>query len=121
MRYLEKTKTSGIGGYFELELPQASHSLFSKFLRFQSARAAFFALLQAERPNRVWIPNYICNAMIDPLQKLNITHSFYNINNKTTLPKYKSPVIALKIVLRIQSYHVIGFQDCKQLIFEWYI
>lgn len=82
MRYLEKVKTSGIGGYFELELPQASHSLFSKFLKFQSARAAFFALLQAEKPNRVWVPNYICNAMIDPLQKLNIDHKFYSINNQ---------------------------------------
>ena len=57
-----------IGGYFELELPQAEASLHGDALRFQSSRAAFLALLRAGRPTAVWMPWYICDAMIEPLR-----------------------------------------------------
>lgn len=57
-----------IGGYFELELPRGEVLLHDNALRFQSSRAAFLALLRAERPAAVWMPWYICDAMIEPLR-----------------------------------------------------
>ncbi|MFM0549815.1 hypothetical protein P0D69_02430 [Paraburkholderia sediminicola] len=57
-----------IGGYFELELPPAGAALHDDALRFQSSRAAFLALLRAMRPTAVWMPWYICDAMIEPLR-----------------------------------------------------
>jgi hypothetical protein len=57
-----------IGGYFELELPHAAATLHDGALRFQSSRAAFLALLRAARPTAVWMPWYICDAMIEPLR-----------------------------------------------------
>ncbi|MCC8402166.1 hypothetical protein LJ655_09720 [Paraburkholderia sp. MMS20-SJTN17] len=57
-----------VGGYFELELPQYAATLHDGALRFQSSRAAFLALLRAARPAAVWMPWYICDAMIEPLR-----------------------------------------------------
>lgn len=57
-----------IGGYFELELPPAGAALHDGALRFQSSRAAFLALLRAMRPTAVWMPWYICDAMLEPLR-----------------------------------------------------
>ncbi len=56
-----------IGGYFELELPPAGSPLHDGALRFQSSRAAFLALLRSLRPAAVWMPWYICDAMVEPL------------------------------------------------------
>lgn len=66
-----------IGGYFELELPAARPSLYPDAFRFQSARAAFCALLRAGRPRRVWVPRYICDAMLAPLKALGLAFEFY--------------------------------------------
>jgi hypothetical protein len=57
-----------IGGYFELELPPAEAMLHDDALRFQSSRAAFLALLRTLRPAAVWMPWYICDAMLEPLR-----------------------------------------------------
>lgn len=75
-----------IGGYFELELP-ARHGLpHSLATRFQSARAAFSALLQAYRPERVWLPKYICNAMADPLRSAAVECVWYDVDDRLCWP-----------------------------------
>ncbi|WP_341313906.1 hypothetical protein WN982_00415 [Paraburkholderia sp. IMGN_8] len=61
-------ESRAIGGYFELELPQAGSPLHDGALCFQSSRAAFLAMLRSLRPTAVWIPWYICDAMIEPLR-----------------------------------------------------
>lgn len=70
-----------IGGYFELELPygELPHR---NGLRFQSARAAFLALLRAGKPKRVWMPTYICDAMIEPLARANVECVWYDVNSE---------------------------------------
>ncbi|MEX3808784.1 hypothetical protein AB3X96_00725 [Paraburkholderia sp. BR13439] len=57
-----------IGGYFELELPRTKATFHDGALRFQSSRAAFLALLRSVRPTAVWMPWYICDAMVEPLR-----------------------------------------------------
>lgn len=68
-----------IGGYFELELPAGGPSPYPGAFTFQSARAAFCALLRAGRPNRVWVPRYICDAMLAPLRFVGIAVEFYSL------------------------------------------
>ncbi|HWW03843.1 hypothetical protein [Collimonas sp.] len=83
MRNINSTASTGataIGGYLELELPQAVHRLYPDALRFQSARAAFHALLLVGKPKRVWLPKYICNAMPDVVHALAIECSFYDLD-----------------------------------------
>lgn len=57
-----------IGGYFGLELQPKDGPLRPAALSYQSARAAYLALLRAGRPNRVWMPWFICDSMMEPLQ-----------------------------------------------------
>jgi hypothetical protein len=58
---------TAIGGYFALELPLNSGEYHRTALRFQSARAAFLALLREGRPSTVWMPWYICECTTEPL------------------------------------------------------
>lgn len=81
MHLIEAENSLPIGGYFELELPRTSTTFFSGFRKFQSARAAFSALLKTGNPKRVWVPKYICDAMLTPLINLEIEHIFYDLND----------------------------------------
>ena len=73
---------NAIGGYFELELPAAKPFRHPEALSFQSARAAFLALIRAGKPKRVWMPRFICDAMLDPLEKEDSECVFYTINEQ---------------------------------------
>ena len=73
---------SPIGGYFELELPHRDEFPFAEATRFQSARAAFLALLRAGRPKRVWMPRYICDSMLAPLEQEGITYLWYELDDQ---------------------------------------
>jgi hypothetical protein len=74
-----------IGGYFELELPQPVAHLYPDALKFQSARAAFYALLNKGKPNRVWMPKYICDSMLAPLYALSIDIIFYDLTEQLNI------------------------------------
>jgi hypothetical protein len=76
---MTESRPIAIGGYFELELPKGLGQLHSASYQYQSARAALHALLLAIGPKRVWIPAYICNAMLSPLYALGITPIFYHL------------------------------------------
>lgn len=78
---MSKNLQKAIGGYFELELPQQRKNLYPDAIRFQSARAAFYALLIEGRPRRVWMPKYICDSMLDPLKTTATEIVFYDIDS----------------------------------------
>jgi hypothetical protein len=68
-----------IGGYFGLELPACGAFPYPDTLRFQSARAAFAALLEATQPVAAWIPALICDSMLLPLRRAGIPAKFYGV------------------------------------------
>ena len=70
-----------IGGYFELEFPLQRKRLYPNVRGFQSARAAFYALLVEGRPNRVWMPKYICDSMLAPLTANETQIVFYDLDS----------------------------------------
>lgn len=74
-----------LGGYFELELPTAGAMYYPNALKFQSARSAFYALLLHCKPERVWMPYYICDTMLSPLEKAGIEIAFYSLNSDFTI------------------------------------
>jgi len=76
-----KLITSCIGGYFELELPPQKKTLHEGLQQFQSARAAFLALINAGKPRKIWIPKFICNAMLAPLEKSRVDYQWYDLTN----------------------------------------
>lgn len=71
-----------IGGYFELELRAEKSILYPDAHYFQSARAAFLALLYTGKPARVWMPRYICDSMLAPLKKAKVECVYYSINQQ---------------------------------------
>lgn len=79
---MNNPKRRALGGYFELELPTKKKSIdiLESAHAFQSARAAFYALLKSGKPNRIWMPKYICNSMLSPLLMLDIEVLLYDIN-----------------------------------------
>lgn len=71
-----------IGGYFELELPPPRQTKFNDALKYQSARAAFLAFLRASKPNRVWMPYYICESMLAPVKALGTDICYYSLDKQ---------------------------------------
>lgn len=71
-----------IGGYFELELPRIRTLPYQEALKFQSARAAFLALLRTGMPKRVWLPRCICDAMLAPLLAAKVECAWYDLDDK---------------------------------------
>ena len=72
-----------IGGYFALELQEKSKILHEEALKYQSARAAFSALLEnMPKVDRIWMPAYICESMLAPIKSSSKESCFYNIDEK---------------------------------------
>lgn len=72
-----------IGGYFGLELPlPAQAGRHHGAAAYQSARAALCALFQAarSRPVRLWLPHYICDAMLQPALAAGVQVRHYAID-----------------------------------------
>lgn len=70
---------SPIGGFFELEL-SAGEVIHADAILLNSGRNCFEYILRANRVTRIYLPRYTCDAMLAPLQKLEIPYTFYAIN-----------------------------------------
>jgi hypothetical protein len=97
-----------IGGYFELTLPASSSRPYSNAKCFQSARAAFYALILSGKPSRVWMPTYICDSMLSPLVVGNTEIVFYNIDLDLSVP------VDLKITEADWLFYVNYFGVCNK-------
>ncbi|MES1964860.1 hypothetical protein M0N77_05875 [Psychrobacter sp. AH5] len=71
-----------IGGYFEFCLPNYEQFPYPQALNYISARSAFFDLLNQNNIKKIWMPKFICDAMIDPLLILDIEIQYYDINEE---------------------------------------
>lgn len=70
-----------IGGYFGLEPARREPLDFhAGAAAFQSGRAAFLALLEARRPQRVHLPWYLCDSMDEPLRQCGVEMRRYAID-----------------------------------------
>lgn len=79
------SSSDALGGYFGLEMPAEMPLLYPHAHMFQSARAAFVALLRIGQPKRVWVPRYICNSMLVPLMNTGTEYKFYAIDKNLSL------------------------------------
>lgn len=68
-----------IGGYFELALNKGKE-YHENAIKLNLGRTAFEYILKAKSINRIFIPYYTCDVMLDALKKTNIIFDFYNIN-----------------------------------------
>lgn len=70
---------TAIGGYFELELRGGEH-YHKDAIRLNTARNCFEYVLRARKYDKVFIPYYTCEVMLEPLKKCNVGYEFYHIN-----------------------------------------
>lgn len=78
-----------IGGYIELSLNQGEE-YHRGALALNSGRSALEFILNQKKPTRVWIPNYICDSVIETINKLGLPYSEY-ILNEDFLPDNLAP------------------------------
>lgn len=69
-----------IGGYFGLELSVVRKEYFPNMLKLNTGRNCFEYILLANKTKRVYLPKYMCRALLEPMKKLNIDYVFYSIN-----------------------------------------
>lgn len=68
-----------VGGYLELEL-QAGTEYHSDALRLNCGRNAFWYVLETKKYKKVYLPFYTCDALLEPIAKLDLEFEYYSIN-----------------------------------------
>lgn len=81
-----------IGGYFSLELNDGCELHYSPlsvgedkramFLRLNAGRYALEYILKARKYRKIYIPYYICDSVLQPIQRQGVEYEFYHINEK---------------------------------------
>jgi len=71
-----------IGGYFELELKQGKNYIHSNLLALNSARNCLEFIITNKKYSKIYIPYFTCDVILEPLLKLNVEYSFYDVDNK---------------------------------------
>jgi len=77
---MEKLKDNAIGGYFGLELNAGQH-YHEDAIKLNTARNCFEYILRSRKYSHVYLPYFTCNVLLEPLEKLNIKYSFYDVDN----------------------------------------
>lgn len=76
-------KTEGIGGYFELELPDYGCFLHDDGVLLNSGRNALeYVLMSLCDVRNIYVPYYTCDVVMEPIEKMGVPYSFYHINQK---------------------------------------
>ena len=75
-----------IGGYFELELRKAK-AFHEKGIPLNSGRNALAYILKANLVSKLYVPSYICNAVIDTIRRFNIEFEYYGLNKNLEINK----------------------------------
>lgn len=72
---------NAIGGYFELELSK-NLEYHQNALRLNTGRNALEYILESTRYDKIYIPYFTCDVLLQPIQKLKIEFEFYKIDEK---------------------------------------
>ncbi|SMC40732.1 hypothetical protein [Moheibacter sediminis] len=75
-------ETKAIGGYFELEIPfgKPLHGG-GNCIELNSGRNCLEYILRVKKYTKIYIPFYTCDAVLEPINKLDISFEFYDIDN----------------------------------------
>lgn len=68
-----------IGGYFSLELTQCGE-YHKDAIRLNTGRNCLEYILKVRKYNKVYVPYYTCEAVMEPINKLGISYEYYHID-----------------------------------------
>ena len=77
-----------IGGFFELEIPVGNNNYHRGAVVLTNARACLSLFIKINKPKKIFVPNYTCDALIEPLVDNDIDFEFYNINKQLEIENY---------------------------------
>lgn len=69
-----------IGGYMGFDLNNLNQFPYHNSKKYNSARSAFLDLLQNLKVESIWMPRFICDTMLKPLEILKINIKFYDLD-----------------------------------------
>jgi len=75
---------NSIGGYFELELP-FKEVYYPELIPLNSGRSCLEYILKAGSYSKIYLPYYICEVILELINKLGIEFEFYSINEDFTI------------------------------------
>lgn len=113
-----------IGGYLALELNKNESEIHSNAIKLNIARRALEYLLLVNKYEKVYLPYFTCDAILQPIKELKLAYEFYSINEnfeiKLNLNGIKSNEVLLYtnyFALKNEYIKKIS-QECKNLIID---
>lgn len=114
-----------IGGYFGFELTQNGQFPYKDAYFFNSARSAFFVLIKKIGIKSIFMPKFICNSIIEPLNLLNVNIKYYQLD-KDFYPILKKEEVGNDYIFYVNYFGVCTHNqerlmsefNIKQLIFD---
>lgn len=70
-----------IGGYQGLELPLIDNNTVRGMIKTNSARSAIKLVLSSSEANKVWLPAYTCDAVVEAANDVGLAVEFYRIDS----------------------------------------
>jgi len=69
-----------IGGYFGLEIAQYNQVLHEDALYLNTARNCLEYILLAQKYQKIYVPSFTCEVLLEPIKKHNISLQFYDVD-----------------------------------------
>ena len=69
-----------VGGYFELESSQGTHSYHPQALAIKNGRSALNLIIRLVNPLKIYLPFYCCDTLLEPILENEIPYEFYEID-----------------------------------------
>lgn len=111
-----------IGGEFELKAVPAIEPRHKNFYCYASGRAALYQILKSIKLTtfKVWLPDWLCESMIDAVKKAGIDHGFYTVGSNLRMDvksfvEKNRPVSEHDVILLVNYF---GLVDVNQTIAE---
>lgn len=79
-----------IGGYFSLEVNDGKE-FHQNALRLNAGRYALEYILRARKYNKVYLPYYICDSVLQPLKRMGVAYEFYHIDDQLNTAEQLEP------------------------------
>ncbi|MDR3610683.1 MAG: hypothetical protein P4L27_08980 [Ignavibacteriaceae bacterium] len=93
-----------IGGFFDLELNKGTE-LYLGSIRLNTGRNCLEYILRAENYQKIYLPRYICDAVLEPISRLNINYEYYNLDEELN-PVINNAVVKNETLLCVNYFGV---------------
>lgn len=114
-----------IGGYMGFDLNNLNQFPYHNARKYNSARSAFLDLLQNLKVESIWVPKFICDTMLKPLEILKINIKFYDLD-ANFYPQIPSELEKNDYLLYVNYFGIctqnqeklVSLYPCDKIIFD---